>query len=114
MAPSSTPTEARPSVPVPAVRAEGLVKTFGAGVLALDGISLSISFGELVARGAPHDLRILGAEIAGDYKPKPRVYLRAAEAFEPGEEPNAPARAGRKSPETTGVAWRSSRKSLSL
>jgi 2-haloacid dehalogenase len=30
---------------------------------------------------------ILGAEIAGDYKPKPRVYLRAAEAFdcEPGE-----------------------------
>ena len=30
---------------------------------------------------------ILGAEIAGDYKPKPRVYLRAAEAFdcEPAE-----------------------------
>jgi 2-haloacid dehalogenase len=30
---------------------------------------------------------ILGAEIAGDYKPKPRVYLAAAEAFdlEPGE-----------------------------
>ena len=25
---------------------------------------------------------ILGAEIAGDYKPKPRVYLRAAEAFD--------------------------------
>jgi 2-haloacid dehalogenase len=24
---------------------------------------------------------ILGAEIAGDYKPKPRVYLAAAEAF---------------------------------
>ena len=30
---------------------------------------------------------ILGAEVAGDYKPKPRVYLRAAEAFDcaPGE-----------------------------
>ena len=30
---------------------------------------------------------IFGAEIAGDYKPKPRVYLRAAEAFdcEPAE-----------------------------
>ena len=30
---------------------------------------------------------ILGAEIAGDYKPKPRVYLASAEAFnlEPGE-----------------------------
>jgi 2-haloacid dehalogenase len=30
---------------------------------------------------------ILGAEIAGDYKPKPRVYLAAAEAFDlpPGE-----------------------------
>jgi len=30
---------------------------------------------------------ILGSEIAGDFKPKPRVYLRAAEAFdcEPGE-----------------------------
>jgi len=30
---------------------------------------------------------ILGAEVAGDYKPKPRVYLAAAEAFglEPGE-----------------------------
>ena len=25
---------------------------------------------------------ILGAEVAGDYKPKPRVYLRAAEAFD--------------------------------
>jgi 2-haloacid dehalogenase len=30
---------------------------------------------------------ILGAEIVGDYKPKPRVYLAAAEAFDlpPGE-----------------------------
>src|SRR6516225_10082490 len=36
--------------------------------------------------GFPWDA-ILGAEIAGDYKPKPRVYLAAAEAFdlEPGE-----------------------------
>ena len=31
--------------------------------------------------GFPWDA-ILGAEIAGDYKPKPRVYLRAAEAFD--------------------------------
>ena len=30
---------------------------------------------------------VLGAEIAGDYKPKPRVYLAAAEAFDlqPGD-----------------------------
>jgi 2-haloacid dehalogenase len=30
---------------------------------------------------------ILGAEVAGDYKPKPRVYVAACEAFdlEPGE-----------------------------
>ena len=36
--------------------------------------------------GFPWDA-ILGAEIAGDYKPKPRVYLAAAEAFalQPGE-----------------------------
>jgi 2-haloacid dehalogenase len=31
--------------------------------------------------GLPWDA-ILGAEIAGDYKPKPRVYLAAAEAFD--------------------------------
>jgi 2-haloacid dehalogenase len=31
--------------------------------------------------GLPWDA-ILGAEIAGDYKPKPRVYLRACEAFD--------------------------------
>jgi 2-haloacid dehalogenase len=36
--------------------------------------------------GLPWDA-ILGAEIAGDYKPKPRVYLAAAEAFDlaPGD-----------------------------
>jgi ABC-type multidrug transport system ATPase subunit len=34
---------------VPAVRAEGLVKTFGAGFRALDGIGFSIPSGELVA-----------------------------------------------------------------
>jgi len=36
--------------------------------------------------GFPWDA-VLGAEIAGDYKPKPRVYLAAAEAFalKPGE-----------------------------
>ena len=31
--------------------------------------------------GFPWDA-ILGAEVAGDYKPKPRVYLAAAEAFD--------------------------------
>jgi 2-haloacid dehalogenase len=31
--------------------------------------------------GFPWDA-ILGAEIAGEYKPQPRVYLRAAEAFD--------------------------------
>jgi 2-haloacid dehalogenase len=36
--------------------------------------------------GLPWDA-ILGAEIAGDYKPKPRVYLSAAAAFDldPGQ-----------------------------
>src|SRR5262249_62040681 len=36
--------------------------------------------------GLPWDA-ILGAEIAEDYKPKPRVYLRACEAFDllPGD-----------------------------
>jgi len=36
--------------------------------------------------GFPWDA-ILGAEVAGDYKPKPRVYLAAAEAFDltPGD-----------------------------
>jgi ABC-type multidrug transport system ATPase subunit len=39
---------------VPAVRAEGLVKDFGAGVRALDGIKLSILSGELVALVGPN------------------------------------------------------------
>src|SRR5215212_11232573 len=54
LAPSSTPTEARPSIAVPAVRVEGLVKTFGAGVRALDGITLCIPSGELVALVGPN------------------------------------------------------------
>jgi ABC-2 type transport system ATP-binding protein len=39
---------------VPAVRAEGLVKAFGAGVRALDGIRLVIPSGELVALVGPN------------------------------------------------------------
>ena len=42
---------------------------------------------DLARRNQFHWDAILGAEIAGDYKPKPRVYLEAAEALalEPGE-----------------------------
>lgn len=36
---------------------------------------------DLARRNRIHWDAILGAEIAGDYKPKPRVYLAAAEAF---------------------------------
>jgi len=39
---------------VPAVHAEGLVKTFEAGVRALDGVTLSIPSGELVALVGPN------------------------------------------------------------
>ena len=39
---------------MPAVRAEGLVKTFDAGVRALDGVTLSNPYGELVALVGPN------------------------------------------------------------
>jgi ABC-type multidrug transport system ATPase subunit len=39
---------------VPALRAEGLVKAFGAGVRALDGVGFSIPSGELVALVGPN------------------------------------------------------------
>ena len=72
MAPSSTPTEARPSIAVPAVRVEGLVKAFSAGVRALDGIRLSIPSGALVALVGPNGsgkstfLQILYGVVAAD------------------------------------------------
>jgi 2-haloacid dehalogenase len=42
---------------------------------------------DLARRNELHWDAILGAELAGDYKPKPRVYLAASEAFDlpPGE-----------------------------
>jgi ABC-type multidrug transport system ATPase subunit len=57
---------------VPAVRAEGLGKTFGAGVRALGGIGLSIPSGELVALVGPNGsgkstfLQILYGVVAAD------------------------------------------------
>ena len=36
---------------------------------------------DLARRNRLHWDAILGAEVAGDYKPKPRVYLASAEAF---------------------------------
>src|ERR687893_706322 len=72
LAPSSTPTEARPSIAVPAVRVEGLVKAFSAGVRALDGIRLSIPSGALGALVGPNGsgkstfLQILYGIVAAD------------------------------------------------
>src|ERR687890_488284 len=72
LAPSSTPTEARPSIAVPAVRVEELVKAFSAGVRALDGIRLSIPSFALVALVGPNGsgkstfLQILYGVVAAD------------------------------------------------
>lgn len=43
--------------------------------------NISLMVGLARRNGFPWDA-ILGAEVAGDYKPKPRVYLAAAEAFD--------------------------------
>src|SRR5256885_1531222 len=53
---------------------EGVLKPMG---YALDWLA----FADAWRDEYPWDA-IVGAELAGDYKPKPRVYLRAAEAFD--------------------------------
>jgi 2-haloacid dehalogenase len=61
-----------------------LKKRFRLAPVSNGNISLMVDIAR--RNGLPWDA-ILGAEIAGDYKPKPRVYLAAAEAFDlaPGD-----------------------------
>jgi 2-haloacid dehalogenase len=56
-----------------------LKKKFWIGPVSNGNISLMVDLAR--RNGFPWDA-ILGAEIAGDYKPKPRVYLAAAEALD--------------------------------
>jgi 2-haloacid dehalogenase len=58
-----------------------LKKRFRLAPVSNGNISLMVDLAR--RNGLPWDA-ILGAEIAGDYKPKPRVYLAAAEAFDLG------------------------------
>jgi 2-haloacid dehalogenase len=67
--------------------APGLAKLRGKFLLApVSNGNISLMVDLARRNGFPWDA-ILGAEIAGDYKPKPRVYLASAEAFalSPGE-----------------------------
>ena len=50
---------------------------------------------------------ILGAEVAGDYKPKPRVYLAACEAFDlsPGDCVMVAARSAANQPRALARRW---------
>lgn len=57
----------------------GMKRRFWLGPVSNGNISLMVNLAR--RNGFPWDA-ILGAEIAGDYKPKPRVYLSACEAFD--------------------------------
>jgi 2-haloacid dehalogenase len=72
---------ARPDVPGGLARLE---RRFLLAPVSNGNISLMVDLAR--RNGFPWDA-ILGAEVAGDYKPKPRVYLAACEAFDlpPGE-----------------------------
>ena len=67
-----------------AVASPGSKRRFWLAPVSNGNISLMVDLAR--RNGFPWDA-ILGAEIAGDYKPKRRVYLTAAEAFDlaPGE-----------------------------
>jgi 2-haloacid dehalogenase len=65
-----------PDVPAALKR---LRKNFLLAPVSNGNISLMV---DLARRNEFHWDAILGAEIAGDYKPKPRVYLAACEAFD--------------------------------
>jgi len=68
--------DAWPDVPTGLVR---LKTQFLLAPVSNGNISLMVDLAR--RNGLPWDA-ILGAEVAGDYKPKPRVYLAAAEAFD--------------------------------
>ena len=68
--------DAWPDVPPALAR---LRKTFRLAPVSNGNISL---MADLARRNQIHWDAILGSEVAGDYKPKPRVYLAACEAFD--------------------------------